>query len=72
MMLLVTPLWVTPLSVTEYGPVPPLTDTVTLPSLLPLQLAGVVISEATIAVGWPTNTPAAEPEQECASVMVAG
>ncbi len=31
----VTPVWVTPLTVTEYGAVPPLTLTVTLPSLLP-------------------------------------
>jgi hypothetical protein len=61
--LVVTPVWVTPLTVTEYGDVPPLTLTVALPSLPPWQLVGVVVSDALIADGWPTRTPAAEPEQ---------
>ena len=48
----VTPVCVIPLTVTEYGEVPPLTLTVTVPSLAPLQLAGVVVSDALIAVGF--------------------
>ena len=51
---------------------PPLTVTVTLPSLPPWQLAGDVVSEATIAAGSPTRTPVAEPAQPLASVMLAG
>ncbi len=51
---------------------PPLTVTVTLPSLPPWQLAGEVVSDAVIAAGSPTRTPVAEPVQPWASVMLAG
>src|SRR6266480_5603038 len=65
-------LFVTPLTVTEYGGVPPSTITVTVPSLPPLQLAGVVVSDAVMVDAWPTGTPVAEPGQRFLSVMVAG
>ena len=39
------------MTVTDYGAVPPLTVTVTLPLVPPLQLAGVVVSDPLIAVG---------------------
>jgi hypothetical protein len=63
---------VTPLTVTEYGEVPPLTVTVTLPSVPPWQVTGEVVSEAVIAAGSPTRTPVAEAVQPLESVMLAG
>src|SRR6059058_450920 len=55
----------------EYGGVPPeaVMFTVVVP---PKQPMGSCVSFATRASAWPTNTPAAEPEQLCASVMAAG